>query len=502
MATRSISRSCGVGVTLSVSALTVLCAVIAVLTFVLLWHTPLQGDDLAYAHRLAGDNPIFGGGLRDVPGIWRLHWHESNGRLANLLMIVLALAPHWVLCALIASLTMAMYRSAAALTGMNRGVTVYVLVAAMAFGLPWWDYMTLFDCQLNYICASGAVLWAAWLFAARPGLRGWGIVVACLWCAMAGAFHEGASAPLLGAAVLYWLVRRPALSRAQKYMLAAFALGTAEVTLSPGIIARAGQAAGQSASMTDMLLVTNPLTLLLWLLIGVLAIIPKTRPAVKRLFDSPLAILAVAAALSAALSVLSGIVGRSGWFAQLFAMITLAGWSGMYRRPSWRPVSAVLSLAVIAQLCGAIVWQKDLKRQFDDLDSQYSQSPDGVVFIDATPDNGLPWWLLNRLRGLPDADDRYLLYVYAIYYGTHGHIPVIVARTPDATHRFADTLPDGAIDLGIYNPYPGAMPDSQSSQLYVARIDGKDYIVQPVRGRYYLAPLAVDPGDDCPEPQH
>ena len=105
----------------------------------------------------------------------------------------------------------------------------------------------MFDCQFNYVFAAGMCLWAMRMIFYQPksnGLR----QLAAVGCFAAGMMHEAASLPLCIGIMVYLLAggKRPSW-----LLAAAFALGTAAVTFSPGIWMRAttGHTPDDSASL-------------------------------------------------------------------------------------------------------------------------------------------------------------------------------------------------------------------------------------------------------------
>ena len=57
-----------------------------------------------------------------------------------------------------------------------------------------------------------------------------------------------------------------------------------------------------------------------------------------------------------------------------------------------------------------------MHKEFERYNRLYSESTDGIIFMDATRDSELPAILFNRLRGVPDHDDYYLHECLQRYY--------------------------------------------------------------------------------------
>ena len=200
------------------------------------------------------------------------------------------------------------------------------MTALLVVGMPWYDSMCLFIGQTNYVWAGAFVIMALLLLMRRRPVRY--RLAAALFCAVAGAFHEAAGLPVAVGLVVYNVLnrRRPT----DRLLTAFFIAGALFATLSPGIISRAGTPREPDASPLMIALTSD------WAVILMLGAAALTRQSGLRLRRSPLLILFVSAAVSGVISVLSTYEGRSGMFAQLFALTFLTAFYGArVRLPQW-----------------------------------------------------------------------------------------------------------------------------------------------------------------------
>ena len=454
-----------------------LLGVMTLMFFCQMLYTPLTGDDLAYANTFAGAEP-YRESFAEYPRWCAFHWLHVNGRLANLLMPALAIGPHWLLCALCAAAFFALYWTAAKASG-SRGLWTFVLFALISWCLPWWDYMTIFDCQLNYIWASALSL-GAYLLVSRDLNNNWQLIPAILICFMGGMFHEGASVALCAGFILYAIVSGWRPSPRQWPLLAAFALGTAIVTFSPGIILRATGAKAPDDSPLWIFLKSDPIAGLLWLVVIAGYILPRFRPGVVEFFKSKISILAIAAFVSMIISLASGIVGRSGWFAELFSIIVIIERLSKWKTPKVAILQSLIVALLFYQSADLMLWQARIHRDYEKFETEYKKSPDGVVNLPALRDTDMPWWTLGRLRAIPDADDMYLLDKFARFHRADHPWPIVVAPTDS----IAAEKPAGMRRI-----------DYPDSEVYVTTVGGHEYVVDSVRGQWRLTPRVDDPGD-------
>ena len=458
-------------------------AVIGCFTAWVCLFTPYSGDDWVYCDAAAGRN-LFGW-IANGFG----HWLTTNGRLANIGFTPLLIAPKWLLAAVCGFFAALMYAEAARAAKVLRLCGGFaVLTALLAVALPWWDSMWMFDCQFNYVFAAALCLWAVRMMWHAPQKAVWRWLAAA-GCFAAGMMHEAASLPLCVAGAVYlWAGGR----RPDKLLAAAFAIGTAVVTFSPGIWMRA---AGEHEADAPLLILLIESDLAAALVAGglLVAAVAK-RAALRRFLATSTGLFAVAAVVSMAISLASGIVGRSGWFAEVYAFIVIIALINKQLERIPAAVSAVIVLAALTPQAAVMAYQPKAAAEYERYEQAYAQSPDGVVFIDYTRDGEWPALALNRNRGVLDPDDRYLHQTLARHYGADKPLPVVLPTeaqgvSTDSILRCGDiittALPSDAI--------------TRADGLRLCRRAGRELVIQPYCRAglqlYHLSPRQLDPGD-------
>ena len=476
---------------------TLLVVIIGAMSCVIYFFTPFDADDLAYTGFFTGAHP-----QRPLSEyiLWcGSHWLTTHGRLPILATPLLTNGPRWLLALVSGTAVALMYFMMIKAGKLRGGSLPFLMILAVALAYPWWDEQRLFVCVAVYI-ASLAIGLIAYTFITDDSRRSpWMLVAESAVCLIAGACHEAMSLPLLCGFGTYMLVMRWRPTRRQWILLAAFTLGLMFMLSSPGFLARSGGGSVQNDTTLWLLLKSDPAVLLLWAAIILFSLSAKGRSYLKPLLHSPLFILAVAAIPGAAICVYSGIVGRSGVFGEFFAIAALFGWAAMWVNPSCKWLNWIIAIALTAQYAGLAVIQKRLWDEGDEFTSKYVASGDGILFMDATHDQDLPWWTLGHLRGVPDADDFWSLYCQAKFYRHDFKWPVVMPLEAQAHYPVtADSLKLSNGDL-LMNHLPDVPLDTLNVFLDVdvvyAAIDGRQWVVQPVEGGYFITPRLIDYGD-------
>lgn len=490
-----------------------LVALLAVTWGVACYYTPMMGDDLSTLGYLGGDSYTCPG--YDTFIYTGQRYLSCNGRLGDLLWpTVTFLMPLWLRVAVCAMAVGAFYALAVMSAGMAGGNSEsgrIMLIAALALLLPWWDYMLLYVCQFGYVWAALFGMW--WLNAyfgrwgASPQVSAGGILAALALGGVTGGMHEAVGVSLVCGMI--WHVGicggRKDMTPRRMWMLAGLVAGMAFVLASPALWHRLGAGGEPDDAFVWIVLKNTSATLVLIICILIAAMRKSLRGEVWSMMRGEWGVWVIAAVAGMCISAVSGIVGRPGWFSQTCALVAL--WQLGNRvglRWPWRPMAAVVAgvlwIAVAAVNVAFAVWQARLGREAAEVTELYGVSADGRVYFDATPDDAAPWITLGRCRGVPDADDTYLLEQFAMYHGDVTRPPVVLPEALEATER-PDTcsLPG---DMEVLN----ALPDNTAVRcahnltiMLCTDADGREYTVTPFRAgarTYYLkAPRVIDPGD-------
>lgn len=496
-------------------------AVVSALNLLAQYGMCYSGDDFSYLchFRYADGSEGHFGFPYDFPKFIISHWLDQNGRVANYLAALLLYAlPErvvMILNGLVQALMLWLVMAMAGCRSRRCGVAgSMLLLGALCLGLPWWDSMQVFDCSVNYVWSTAVELLFLWLM--RSVNRGLRLPAAVLVLAgfVAGAMHEASGLPLL-AGISYLCVIRKRLPRGHVLKaVMAFAAGVIWCVASPGIIARAGETVAPDDTPVILLLKSCPITLLLMavLAFGMLRS-AESRKKVATFLTTPWSVFAVASVMSACICSVSGIVGRSGWFSQIFALIALWRW-GQFCEWRVRPifatvVSLLISIVLIVHYTGFAVRQLELGSQVREMRALYAASPDGYVFMpDVSFEDSQSPLLLSKPRGVPDADDLYQIERFGRYYSRGVKPLVVVPFSRDILENInLDTEAHVSVSIGnviIANKQPhgvvytGNGREGTALALYTGD-DGVVRVVTPInyKGKclWLLTPRILDPGD-------
>lgn len=457
-------------------------------------HMPLTGDDLVYG-------PLYTLRYHGVAGYALYiaqHWLSTNGRIANLIApLMLNYIPHWALLLLNAAITALMFVAVINLACTQRvGITArLLLISILAYTLPWWDSMLLFDCSFNYVWATTFGLFAIYAILNHRCNN----ILLAIFAFLAAGMHEAMGVPLSCGLIAYLLFTRAhkSLSTLQRLPILAFFAGSAFVFLSRGLWSRFGAIQEVNDPMPLLVLKSDFFVIALIILVIVAYITDRQR--LIKAIHSPWIIFAVAALASCTFSAVSGIVGRSGWFAQIYALIAIYLWADTYNwhisRPSAITLTLIMAIPLTIHYIEFTRYQITSGTQLAQSIQQYTNSPDGIVYGDYLGDPDKPWWTLHKTRGVPDADDNWVLATITQCYGNPSRPLTILPtalRTLDPRTITTTLTPVGA------NFVTTTIPQGTTPQMRYTHA-GTQYVVVPFTRDnitlYLITPLDLDPGD-------
>lgn len=462
----------------------------------------LSGDDIGYSQSIAA----FDGKSLPYLRFVKFHYLEVNGRMANLLApFWLSVVPRWVLdianglvCGLFYAMTLIM--SGVGRRGFATGKLI--VTALLLFTFPWWDSFMLFDVMFNYVWSSAFVLVVLWLLLRGRSCRfGW---IVWPFAALAASMHEGMGVPV-AIGIMVWTLLTGSfryLTRVQRGIVIFFIVGAMLAFLSPGIWGRFFSLGtdGHSKPNDPMWLLVLKSDFYVLILMAVIVIEALCdRKKLIEILRTPWTIFVVAAIVSACFSAVSGIVGRSGWFASLMALIALGQWVVMrdyhINRRIGAIASSVLSVMILVHLVVVDTVQFKMSRELKDVLTQYHHNPDEPVYMDYHPWDDYQWLTLAKLRGVPESYESYVLSLYAAQYA-YTDAPSLVVLPKAAENIYSDTL----VKVADGYLFPSMEDFPTSGTLTGYKIDGRIYL--PVRftdkkkrQMCYLTPLRVRPGD-------
>lgn len=481
---------------------------------IIYWFMPYSGDDLENLIIFTGW--CEGNGPHDLSyypyyGIAR-HWKWINGRISDMLNPFMPLMiPHRVNAILNSVSITAMLAFAMKLCRFpNQAVTgKIVLISIIIFAFPWWDSFQVFDVVYNYVFSSALCLWFLTHFLNRsdqytPKNR----FIQLLWCLLffiAGGMHEACGVPISCGLIAYFVMSKgfASLSRYKKYITWSFFAGTLFCFASRGIWDRLNRMQEPNDPIGWLILKSDTIVLILLVAVLIALCFKSSRHRLIKLSHTEWIIFFIAAIASLCFSAVSGIVGRSGWFANLFALIAIFRWVNSYKFSISQftaiGVSTILSVTLIAHFIEFARYQVILGKEHDEMLALFNASPDGTIYMDATFETDIPWWILNKTRGVPDADDIHLIYWINYYHGRGGKTLAILPKSVKdidwKRFRGLQRLSNG----DYITDTPPFDPQTPHVLNHIFKMGKHEWVGVPFKindNTYYLiTPRLLDPGD-------
>lgn len=450
---------------------------------------PFIGDDLFFSLR-ASELP---GGLLDVPRNMASKFLSNNGRLGDISNALwLYFLPRQGLNILCGAFLLLLYMVVIKASGARTLLSRVLLIAVICMGLTWWDLFLMFVIQINYIWGAALAVFTIMILLDREASRTLKIIAALI-AFPAAAWHEMAGSPL-AAGLIVWLLydrrRLRSLSRTDKTIIVLFLIGSLIPYLSPMLWGRLGSGNTPDDSYLMILLKSNYLPLGL----TVAAICMPRR--VAKLMSSPWLVWAVAAWISMLVSPLGGVLGRSGWFGQIYALIAL--WpllkvdSWQFKFSGW--LTAVIAAVIVIHNYEFLHWQCIRNSELHSIIDSFRAHPDRPVYIDLTGYEDVPAIVVGKsaqpltneyfnYRHSPGNryfDGRYLLTI----------LPTAIKSVDLGELKGLKSVGDGYIC--------DSLPVDTDSEGWFDSRDGREWIAvefsRDNRSLYYIAPRRFIPG--------
>lgn len=442
---------------------------------------PPLGDDLGFILSFTNQNDCFYAAPRSM---YR-HWLWNNGRFADMLLPVgLVVMPLWLRALTNGLMTGAMFWIVTRICVGKNGehpIRAIFSLALLAFTLRWDSIWMEFATQYNYVWATTLSLLSLLAIRHSGDIREWLKWLLVPICFLGAAMHEACGLPLACGLIGYLIVnkRYKDNSIAGKLMIFAFLLGAIFPLTSPGAYTRLGYMSHRDSP--TVIIFGSAFYLVILILASVILAICKPHK-LRELARGRWLIFTIASVISSAFTIVSGCGGRTGWFVQIFALIALFE---MVRDvkvilPGWLKysVALILSFCILFHFDALARWQIKLGREAREVTEMYKGSPEGIVYYDFTPDSALPWYLLRKVHGVPDADDTYYRYKFSKFYGKENFLTILPKRLKemdmsdlhgviriDNDYISAAPLP-GSYEDKIVNIFPRTM----------VRIEGREFI--------------------------
>lgn len=439
-----------------------------VLTYtIVIFFMPPVGDDLGFIYSFEEQNDCWYALLRYC---YR-HWIWNNGRTADMLSpLPLCLMPVWLRAILNGIMTSLLPVSILWLGGIRsltsaKGSPISVFVIFLCIFTFRWDAIWMeFLPMINYVWgASAGISTICLLLQQKYKFPKYSIIITAPLCFIAMGCHEAFGAAASCGLILFlifsaWWKENDICKKI--VMISAIAGGFFPLS-STAAYGRIGMML-QPEPWWEIIFTSGIYPLVMIILTVGLLICKRTR--FKELLQSPWIIFSTAAVISSVMMLMSQFGGRTGWFANIFgliAIIQLFNWKKI-EMPS-KTFSAILkslmSVAIVLHLCLVCYWQIILSTETREVINQYKESTDGNVFYDYTADNDLPWIIMRKVHGVPDADDTYYRYRIEKHYGNGKPLVILSTKAKFLnSQKFSgDTIFNGVIITD--KAYPGDYTD-------------------------------------------
>lgn len=459
-----------------------------------------RGDDMAYSGGL--------GLYMDVTGrpAWRYplsHIMNVNGRLGDTFnFLFLDFLPRPLLDILCGIFVGAFYWIILRLCFPESRVNLFAdiaVIGAITFGLTWWNAFLMLVIQINYIWTSVLNL-SCVLILIHKRLRCWQANALIPLFFIAPAFHEACGLPLVVAIALYaWIPSgRHNFTPLQRRLFFSYICGSVIPLCSPMLYSRLLGVTDNFPADDPMWLILLKSDYLVILLVIFIAILFCNHRLHREIIHSDILIWVVAAIGSACFSAISGVQGRSGWFAQVFALIGIVRSLSLFSWKISKPISivagSVVAIAIISHFISFLVIQHRYYFATEKVIVEYRSNPSSPVFQSYLPFADAPWWILNKHLGLIEASDEYSLDMEKLY-GANSDARLVMLP-PEL--RDID-LSTASLPLVTTEGILIANPGNTMEIKVVRQPDGGEKVYTPfhIRGKsfYFVRPRDLMPGE-------
>lgn len=382
----------------SLPLIALMLAIAAIYTVMSLW-TPVQNDDWMFITRYY----MFSGSSEEFNFDAWLSFMDyvrnaDNSRIANMIAPFSTIFEPWnVIFPYISGAMMAlMIYMASKVTGCRlRNLLVPSAAWAMCIVfLPWRSYIFTADYLLNYVYASVVLLVFIYMTVVRPDKlsRPWGLAAGIVIAILAGAWHEGLADPVGCGIAVVFIIRRFRIPWQVWVTVGVFAAVCLWTTLCQGILDRADKEWAYSTGdwfETGAWYVSQlPFALLIVSCI-VKAIFRRTRHVVTAALRNPLVVITlVDAVVTLVIAHIVIFQSRIFFFSSLLCVVALIILYHPYieRIMASKRRTAILAAGLtalcVAQSAYALVWQKRVFDQHNEIIELIAASPDGCITYD------------------------------------------------------------------------------------------------------------------------
>lgn len=470
---------------------------------------PPLGDDLGFINTFEEQNDAWFA----LPRSMYRHWIWNNARMADMLSPVwLCFLPEWirallhgVFTSLFLLLIIRLCRLRKAFRWQIQTLIIALVIFTFRWDAIWMEYVATF----NYVWSAVFGLIAILMLFRKPAdSRNPLWWAAAAFCFLASSMHEALGVPIALGVLFYSAVAGiwSKQNASGKAMIVAMIAGGLFTLTSPASYSRVGGML-QPEPVRELLLFSGGYVVILVIVIIALLIAGK-KTILIRLSKTEWSVFAIGACVSTCFMLLSRYGGRTGWFAQTFAIIAL--FRMLRELPSVRiskqiriatsVIASILAIAVVLHLALLAGWQKKLGTEARQAISLMQKSTDGLIFLDFTPDTAQPWYLLRKPHGVPDADDTYYRARVSKYYCNEKEVVILPEKAENLLKRGKSQFREG--DIFVSDRQLDAVYGDTIFPVFprvFAKIDGREYVESPFsyngKNLFLYSPVDRDPGE-------
>ena len=478
---------------------------IGIVYFFMGFYMPPLGDDLGFYHTYANQNDCW----YSFPRFIYRHWIWSNARFADFLTPVgVYMMPLWLRALTFGIMTSLFFYLIVKISTQdfrNKYFWAILIVALVSFSFRWDAIWMEYCATYNYVWSATFTLLALiFILHKNPISNVWYWWLSAPFFFIAPAMHEAIGMPVSFGMILYFILsdyfkRQNTLG---KIISMLFIAGGIFTMTSPASYNRVG-AMLQPEPILEMLMFSGCYVIVL--MITIISLLIWKRKLLAQLIHTPWIIFASAAVISTCFMLVSQYGGRTGWFAQTFALIAIFIILSKFNLPVTPKasfiISTILSVLILFHYCYVAYYQKKLGTQAKEVIELFKESEDGIIFYDYCNEPGLPWYLLRKTHGVPDDDDTYYRYSMSKYYCNGKSLNILPKK---AIYLNWDTLKEVVrIDDNFISP--NKLSDTYVDKIvarfprHMVLIDDKEFIEIPFiknnKCFYLYSVVDRDPGE-------
>lgn len=412
---------------------------VSILFGILCVLTPPGADDLLFLDGTIPSTDFFEMWDKLV-GACKLRWTTETGRLGVFMSLgFLYLLPKWAFGILLSFSIYTLIRYSCKMANLAPGsILSWLMLCAIVFGAPWYDFMFLVSYSMNYVVGGAITVAAAYFFLHIEKYNGLALIGIFLLMFGAGWIHEGYSAPF-GIAATIWIIRLRRFSWKTIVAWLFLGVGAGIIALSPTLWQRAG---GESLILkfpiTEAVMQLGP-SLFFVLIFVIISVVAFHHKRIRKRTIQKDQWLFFAIYIAASMIVLTCFYcgPRTGFPTIIFSIIGSAYLLSLFIDTPDRIglticTGIIIILLVIAHLIYACMAEYKLRKEYYEIVDKYKTSETGTFYYDLTYLR-FDWSLYKT--SVRDFHSREPMFMWENYYDPAKHLVVL----PTAMKGFSES---------------------------------------------------------------